>query len=214
MLKLQIIIIIFITLQKSFVHLINPNDFCSLAEKDCVGHYDEKNNYRVDCIHQKCNKSSLFKFECGKDKCAKNEKNCEEYLRLEMNMLYLRKGQFRYRYLVSANRNRETSYTTFQNQIKKCPKRAYVWNARDFCESGRNCFKQVDSRGDFKENRLKRVECLCKEKSLNYVCDGHLYCARNKQACDSLAAKEFKSVSLYESRRLNISQCDNDFILF
>ena len=194
--------------------LMIPTDFCNRFERECIGEYDKENNYKIKCKQEQC--QGNFSYSC-QDKCAKNEKVCENYLILKtLETTFISLNKLRYLHLNKSKHRHSSIYELeirkFQEKIPKCTPTLYVWNSSDFCLSDRSCFKKAPKRGSFKENRLKRMECPCKG-NLTYICDNNIYCTRNKKACDSFISKNYHAVILYETRLKSIKKCDNDFLL-
>lgn len=177
---------------------INPNDFCKLSvEKDC----SIRNAPHI--------------FQCGQGMCARNQTECNEFLREKKATKTYRVPLFinAMNFLVDYSQKRlKDNIMRFESSIKSCSQTAYEWQPSQACLRGRHCFQYqieyVKSKLVFYIQRkrvLRQVDCPCPKYS-SYVC-GRNYCSLNKETCENTYSMKNKS------ELFGIKKCVNNFIL-
>jgi len=201
-------------LQVILVHGLKSINFCNLIQKECLGSYDSSLNYTVTCNYMKC--KSPYGFNCGKNRCAKNQDACFEFLNIEK---YL--NSFTYRDTFDSyfgNKMRLLKeqdifkFDSFKKKFRNCPKHDYEWKDTDICINGKSCYskKELPNKNSFfslfvyKKFTLNQIDCPC--IGLNTYRCGKDHCAMNQISCDY-----FKKNILSDN---SLQLCGNDLIIY
>ena len=178
----HIILILLDVAQQAFG--FKSSSFCNLVEQECVGNYDPRLDYKVICMHVKC--QTPYALEVNRYFSSIS------YKKTTQNVLLIndRLGQ------------NILKFRSYKNKIRNCSKLAYEFKPNDVCVSGKMCFLNEKSPSKFnffdifsyRKYALKKINCVCEAKHTYRFGQGH--CSINKQACDpsSILWKRYGSV--------------------
>ena len=141
------VIFVFGFLMIGYSKSLRSGHFCNLAEKECA-------KTKLDCVYEKCPSSHVW--QCGKSKCAINEKQCNEYLETERTLQSNMLNNYIHFSLIipmmsSFNNKITQEFKQFQNSFKNCTRPAPPLPSPTLqanrklndiiCVSGRNCYQ-------------------------------------------------------------------------
>lgn len=170
-------------LLSSICHLSNGRNSsqASLHEQQQQQHQTNECDHMYPHIHK-----------CGKDKCLRNETDCDEYTSLDRHFnSRLFRTNIGMALLPTEARNkmreRQRKFKKFQNKIKLCTLvRSNTLQFKDVCLRRKKCYKQKENdlttgEGEHKSN-FKRIDCPCDGRH-GYECNKD-YCTPSKYTCD------------------------------
>lgn len=171
---------------------ISLNDFCRPTEQKC----SQKNRPHF--------------YQCDHRICARNQTKCNDYLRVEKTLQYIRLKSLLETYSgMTSHMSRNESeisilkdFKRFERNIKNCSPTLHNWQPTGVCIRGRHCFrKKLNTIG------LKRVDCRC-PKNKPYVCGSQKnYCSVNRQVCASFSYTNKHTNARDRYQLLDIKSC-------
>ncbi len=184
---------------------LRSSHYCNLALREC-----EKNRLqKLECTqYEKCPNSHTW--QCGENKCAINEKQCNDYLRTEKILRSNMFSNIHFSLIIPIQNSLSNvinqEFKQFQNSFKNCtrpePESRRVKLNDLICISGRNC---LGIGKISKKNLLKRINCPC--YNMWHQCENH-YCAHDLDACEA-----FKLENITKIKAFGLKHCNKDYIL-
>lgn len=166
MLKISIFILVFSSI---FVKIIftTTTKVCRKTEKICsIGYIEETKRLKLYCNEAKC--FGTFSYQCGKDVCAVDKKNCKNFGNL---------NSFHIRLLLSPVMSPEQN----KMNIPSCP--LFNWDSKDVCLKRDYCFTTPQT--------IEKKDCHCEK----YDCFNK-FCVSNDEICGNLMLKLIKNKRL------------------
>jgi len=212
----QILNLLMIGLITLTVNGLKLNDFCNMMDKECVGQYDFNYKYSVVCTLKTC--AMPYTLACGRDKCARSEMQCENYLNINRFFSSISFKDI----LLNMNPTQKTDMVKMANQFKSFKRNiqncktttVYEWNPESVCLRGYSCYQKTPSKTTFdlitmfslKDYEFTRRMCPCMSLYLNYECkvDDSYYCTKTQTHCEYFIQK-FDLLKASVKR-----ECDND----
>ncbi len=153
-----------------FILTLLVNQLISLKTSDLCQIDSEISELKVKCL-------DMHKIRCNSQYCAIDETTCKEFVNLSV-------------YMESARKEEKKILKKLIQNIKRCPRNEYKWQASDICLSSFTCQKKSTIVSHRKAGLVlsvkKTIYCPCSSKH-DYLCDIK-YCASNKEACDEFKA--------------------------